>query len=76
VSSRKDFLNFLDNLIKDYEKSPEAWDNNNLQDFLDGFYLFAKSMQNYYDNMHENVDADDISWKMLADMLLGAKVCQ
>jgi hypothetical protein len=35
---------------------------------------YSQDIQGYYKNSNQNVDADIPSWKVFADILLGAKI--
>jgi hypothetical protein len=35
---------------------------------------YSEDIQGYYDNTNQNIDANTPSWKLFADILLGAKI--
>ncbi|MBJ7534910.1 hypothetical protein JDN40_12410 [Rhodomicrobium vannielii ATCC 17100] len=74
VASRRDFLSFMDILIQNRKKYPGEWDNNDLDSYLYGLAGFTQGMEGYFKNIGENVDADQLTWRALALMLLAAKV--
>lgn len=74
VISRDDFLKFMEYFIDDYRDHKNAWDNNRLEDFLEGFRGFATDIRGYYKNTNQDVDVEIISWKMLANMMTAATV--
>lgn len=74
VVDRNSFVTFIDMLHKDLIENPDDWENVNLLDFLEAFSAYAESIQNYYDNMKIDIDADKPSWRTFADIFLGAKV--
>ncbi|MGQ5525645.1 DUF7660 family protein [Chitinimonas sp. PSY-7] len=74
VSSRDDFVKFVEYLNEDYRKKHEEWGNKTLEEFLGGLSGFANDMAGYYKNMGEVVDVETISWRMMAEMLLAATV--
>jgi len=74
VTSRADFLAFLEALRLDLRHQPGEWENDSLDSFLDGLQGFASDMDGYYRNAGEAVDVDVITWRMAAQMLLAATV--
>jgi hypothetical protein len=74
VSSRTDFIEFVDNLNRNYASNKDEWENDSLESFLGGLSGFAHDMGGYYKNMKEDVDVETVSWRMAAQMLLAAKV--
>ncbi|NML63893.1 hypothetical protein HHL22_01620 [Hymenobacter sp. RP-2-7] len=78
VKSRHDFIEFLNNLLTDYQKTGKNWENQNLRDFLEALASYAADVDGYYQNLAkaggEEIDADTASWRVFADMLRSATV--
>lgn len=74
VSSRADFIRFVQYLNEDRRARTPDWENNTLDQFLAGLSAFANDMGGYYKNMGETVDVENITWRMAAQMLLAATV--
>jgi len=74
VKTREDFIKFLNLLLKDYYEDPASWENKPLPEFLRAMGAFSESMQGYYNNTKQNVDADEPNWGTFADMFRAAKV--
>jgi hypothetical protein len=74
VSSREDFVKFVEYLNQDYQEKKDEWQNATLEQFLGGLSGFASDMAGYYKNMGEVVDVEKVSWRMAAEMLLAATV--
>ncbi len=74
VTDRDAFIKFLDLLRKDYLSNPDSWENKTLPDFLESLSAYAEDIQGYYDNMKQDVNADQPSWQTFADIFKGAKV--
>jgi hypothetical protein len=74
VSSRADFVRFVNYLNADYSERRNEWENDSLGSFLGGLSGFANDMSGFYKNMGESVDVEAITWRMAAQMLLAAKV--
>ena len=74
VSDRQTFIKFLDLLRQDYLKNPGSWGNKTLPDFLEGLSAYAEDIQDYYDNMKQDVNADQPNWQTFADIFKGATI--
>ena len=74
ISTRQDFVEFLNQLLIDYQKNREEWENQSIDDFLEALAAYANDIPSYYRNLSIEVDADSASWRVFADMLRGAIV--
>ena len=74
VNDRKSFAKFINLLHKNLIEKPEDWENTNLSDFLSALSTYTEDIQDYYNNMEINIDADKPNWKTFADILMGAKM--
>lgn len=74
ISSKKEFEFFLECLIFDYQINKDEWQNPDLSSYLDGLKEFVPAMSSHYRNVQEEIDTENITWRILADMLLAASV--
>lgn len=74
IRTRQDFAKFLDALLADYKINIATWENRDLDSFLRALSRYAIDVDGFYKNTNQNVNADDASWKVFADMLMGARV--
>ena len=74
ISSRQDFIIFLQQLRADYLRNGKDWENQNLDNFLEALAAYATDIPGHYNNMSTTADADTASWRVFADMLRGATV--
>jgi hypothetical protein len=74
VSDRKSFIQFLDLLHMDFINNKQDWENDSPSRFLKALQAYATVIQGYYDNTHQNIDANVASWNVFADILRGAKI--
>lgn len=72
VKSRGDFIEIIRELIDDFNKNSSEWENVTIVDFLGGMVNFVEDMDGYYININENLDADNITWRIAADIILSA----
>lgn len=74
VNDRRSFIEFIELLHGDFRKNPQGWKNRNLGDFLDAVSRYANDVQGYYNNTNKNIDADQPSWQVFADILKGSTI--
>ncbi len=74
VTVRQTFIEFLELLRQDFLDNPDEWENKNLDDFLEAMSRYVGDIQGYYDNTKQNINADEGSWKVFADIFHGAKI--
>jgi len=74
VTYRQTFIKFLDLLRQDYLSNSDNWENKTLPDFLEALSSYAEDIQGYYDNMKQNVNADQPNWQTFADIFKGATI--
>jgi len=74
VNDRESFINFIDLLRQDLIDNPECWKNKKLENFLEAMSSYAQDIQGYYDNMKQNINADEANWQTFADILKGASI--
>lgn len=73
IKSKKDFLHFLDLLIKDFEEHREQWTNTDIRSYFEAMQSWVEDMDGYYENFNLPIPTD-IPWHNFADILLAAKV--
>lgn len=72
VSSRKQFIDFLDLLAKDLRENEADWENSSLDSYLEALSRWIEDMDGYYTNMNLKVP-QDINWSAMADMFIAAR---
>lgn len=72
VTDRESFIKLVNLLRKDFH--PNLWENNNLNDYLEAISRYTEDIQGYYDNTQQSINADNPSWKIFADILIGASM--
>jgi hypothetical protein len=73
IESRADFVAFVRALRQDLLESPQTWENDTLDRFLGGLSAWVEDMDGYYVNQGKPVPRQ-IDWKVLADIMMGAKI--
>lgn len=63
IQTKQDFLTFIQKIIVDFHENKEEWENVNLDDFLEAMYRYCNDKE-----------FDEPSWKVFADILLGASI--
>jgi hypothetical protein len=74
LEKREDFVYFLKLLHNDVVLNKHQWENTDLPSFLEALTAYAHDIDGYYQNMNIPVDPEKPSWRLFADMLLGARV--
>jgi hypothetical protein len=73
IQSHPDFVAFSQALLKDLKERPAGWENRDLPAFLEALGAWVEDMNGYYQAKGGAIPLQP-SWKMLAQILLAAKV--
>ena len=73
VQSREAFVVFVRNLVGNLKQSPGDWENQTLPDFLEALAGWVEDMPGFYQSCGRPVP-DGPDWKVLAEMMLAARV--
>ena len=74
IKTRKDFVIFLNELLSDLHTNKDHWENRDLESFLEALSRYAEDINGFYLNTNQDVDPDKASWKVMADMFMGARI--
>lgn len=74
VTDRASFITFLKSLQQDLQANESAWENPTLDRFLEAMAAYANDLPGFYRNTGQNVEVDEVSWKVFSDILLGARL--
>jgi hypothetical protein len=74
VNDRQSFIHFLHEFRNNYLLDREQWENKTLDQFLEALASYAEDIQGYYDNVMPSMNADIPSWRVFADMMMGASM--
>jgi hypothetical protein len=73
IESKKDFEEFLKHLKLDFETNKKQWENIMLKDFLESLDAYTEDVEGYFENMNIPFDERKPTWKIFAQLLLGAR---
>lgn len=73
VKDRKDLIEFMGLLRKDFANNKDNWENADLDSFLEAMEAWTTDMDGYYINKGE-VMPDKPTWQMIADILYAATI--
>lgn len=73
VRTREDLVAFLGELRRDLRENRGAWENDNLEAYLEAVQAVLADWHGRFANRGERVPADP-TWKLLAEVLLAATV--
>lgn len=74
VETRQDFIKFLNDLLIDFQVNKDKWGNKDLESFLEALSRYTEDIDGFYSNTTQKINADKASWKIFADMFMGAKL--
>ena len=74
ITSRQEFVDFLNRLLVDYKTNKSEWENVDLESFLEAMVAYTESINSFYKNTNQNINADNSSWKTFADIFIGARI--
>lgn len=72
VDTREDFVRFAQLLTQNYRKRRGEWENDKLDRYLEAVAGFSSDFDGYVRNSGSN--AEENPWRLLASVLLAAKV--
>lgn len=73
MTTREDFIRFVRELGENYRRDPESWENDNLGTYFDALAAWVEGMEGYYVNTGQSMPKNP-DWKMMANILIAAKV--
>ena len=74
IISYEEFIKFTQYLRINYKEINSEWENNDLETYLDGIYGSTKSLEGYFYFKKEYVNLDNPTWRIMAHILLAARV--
>lgn len=74
MTSRLEFVAFLNRLTQSYDEDGANWENPDLARFLYALSRFAEDMDGSFAFIEQKLDVENPSWSLLAQMLLAARV--
>jgi hypothetical protein len=74
ITTREDFVRFLRFLYHTYLHEGSTWENAKLKEFLEALTCYTEDIPTYKKNNEIDIhaDPDNPSWKVFADILIGA----
>jgi hypothetical protein len=73
IQSREDFVAFVEALRQSFVESPEDWENQTVERFLEALGRWLEDSDGYYQNMGQPVPRR-VNWKAFADALYAASI--
>lgn len=71
ISSKEDFTKFLGSLLEDLQSNRSSWENNTLDEYLDGIKSWTEDMNGYYVNTDKPIP-ENVNWRVFAEILAAA----
>ena len=73
VRTPADLVALIDELSRDLEANPDAWENSDLPSFLAAMAAFISDVEGFYRSTGQELDTQP-PWRVIADVLMGARV--
>jgi hypothetical protein len=73
ITSKAEFLEFLESLRTSLAQRPEQWENATLESYLEALGAWIDAFENSYRNKGEPVPTG-VNWRFMAEALLAAKI--
>ena len=74
ISDRNSFCAFTEALAQDLRRNRASWENADLGRFLEALAAYLRDVDGYYANHGIAADPERPTWRLFADVLLGARV--
>lgn len=73
ISSKEDFMKFLNELRVDREQKSDEWENDEITSYLEGICSWVDDMEGYFCNMHIEMPKN-IDWRFIATLFYVGKI--
>ena len=73
IQTKSDFINFLNDLKRDYLENSSTWENKDIGTFLGAMASWVNDMEGFYINQGLSIP-EKPDWKVFADILMGGKL--
>lgn len=73
VESKDDFISFVEMLISDFKQNKDEWENQTVEDYLEGLKSWVEDMEGYYKNTKQPVP-ENINWNFFVNILYSGKI--
>lgn len=72
--TKKEFIQFIDNLKTDYIENKKQWENKTIEDYLEAVSRYTEDIDGYYKNTNPEIDLEKVDWQIFADILKGSSI--
>lgn len=72
--TKKEFIQFIENLRLDFIQNKEQWENKTIEDYLEAISRYTEDINEYYKNTNQDIDLKEIDWKVFSDILKGSSM--
>ena len=73
VSTKEDFINFIEFLIEDFKNNNNEWENKTITEYLTGINSWVDDMEGYFINRNITIP-DNINWNLVANIFYSGKI--
>ena len=72
--TKKEFIQFIENLRLDFIQNKEQQENKTIEDYLEAISRYTEDINGYYKNTNQDIDLKEIDWKVFSDILKGSSM--
>lgn len=72
--TKKEFIQFIDNLKIDYIENKKQWENKTIEDYLEAVSRYTEDIDGYYKNTNPEIDLEKVDWQIFAYILKGSSI--
>lgn len=74
IRSKHDFIELVGKLASDFRASPENWESKSIDTYLETIARYAEDIPGLYKNLNIDTNANEASWQLFADLLVGSSI--
>ncbi|QLE58429.1 hypothetical protein [Nostoc sp. TCL26-01] len=74
VSSRQELAQYIRAMREDLLANPDEWENITLDSYLEALAAYVQDINNLSKNIQIQLDTEQPSWQLFADLLAGAAI--
>lgn len=72
--TKQEFIQFINNLKTDFIENKKQWGNTTIEAYLEAMSRYVEDIPGYYKNTNQNIDLENINWKVFSDILKGSSI--
>lgn len=74
ITTKNDFISLVETLATDFKRFPAKWENNTIDSYLETLARYLEDIDGLYKNLNIDLNTDEASWQLFADILIGSSI--